>query len=122
MIQSREDMHPQNWNYAFKLKIDIKNKLGHRGWHQESFLKIWAQSEQKSIKQSFEKKELNAPYTLYCNYLYLFKVGNSTDTVYSHYKKKKRKKEKKKKKKEKRKREKKKTKGEGDDIGGNLHY
>ena len=54
MIQSQQDTHPKNWNYAVKLKIDSKKiNSGIK-----SFLKIWAQSGQKSIfkiKQSLGK-------------------------------------------------------------------
>ena len=40
----------KNLNSAVILKITLpKKKFGARGWHKESFLKIWAQSDQKSI-------------------------------------------------------------------------
>ena len=40
----------KNLNSAVILKITPpKKKFGARGWHKESFLKIWAQSDQKSI-------------------------------------------------------------------------
>ena len=55
----------KNLNSAVILTITPpKKKFGAREWHKESFLKIWAQSDQKSIfkiKQSLGKKFLNAP-------------------------------------------------------------
>ena len=40
----------KNPNSAVILKITPpKKKFGARGWHKESFLKIWAQTDQKSI-------------------------------------------------------------------------
>ena len=40
----------KNLNSAVILKITPQTKkFGARGWHNESFLKIWAQSDQKSI-------------------------------------------------------------------------
>ena len=52
------------WILPLFLKIITpKKKFGARGWHQESFLKIWAQSGQKSkIKHSLGKKFPNALY------------------------------------------------------------
>ena len=56
----------KNLNSAVILKITPpKKKFGARGWHKESFLKIWAQSDQKSIflnQTKFGKKFLNALY------------------------------------------------------------
>ena len=54
----------KNLNSAVILNITTpKKKFGARGWHKESFLKIGAQSDQRSIflnQTKFGKKFLNA--------------------------------------------------------------
>ena len=50
LIQSRQNMQPPKLEIRPETKKrHPKKRLGHRGWNKESFLKNWAQSDQKSI-------------------------------------------------------------------------